>query len=536
MKDISSGNLSPKKRELLELLLKQKNKKSSAEPESIPRRAESSTAPVPWVQRGLWFIEQHKPGISPYNIAAAYRLSGELKMNVLERALGEIIRRHEALRTSFSLAGGEPVQVIAPPQAFVLPVADLRAIPVEARGSEALALATEEARLPFDLSRGPLMRTVLYQTDEQEFLLLIVLHHIIVDGLSMTVLFREMSVLYTAFLAGAASPLTDPPLQYGDYAAWQLELLKGAGQQDQLEFWKKQLAVRPAFLELPTDFSRPAVQTFRGSRRTRKIDADLARKLESLCKEKEVSLFMLLLAAFQALLHRYSGQSCVIVGSPITGRTRTELEGIIGLFANMLPCRADFSGEPAFTDLLQQVREFTLNAFSNADVPFQKLVEELKVERDLSRTPIFQAIFGLHKAGLEGPGFPGIVSRRVEIESFTAKFDLNMEILEENQALTCVLEYSTSLWEPGTAERMVVHYENLLRAVVSNPEERVWKLPLQTAEEREQLVARWNRNGSDYGREQTVQALFEEQVARSPEAEAVVYGEEKISYGELNRR
>ena len=349
--------------------------------------------PTSFAQQRLWFLHQWEPETPLYNIPRSFRLTGWLDIAALEQSVNELVRRHESLRTFFSVVDDQPRQVITPSLTVMLPVMDLSSIPDGERESETLRLATEEARRPFDLSRGPLLRGTLLRLAEQEHVLLLTLHHIISDGWSMGVLFRELSALYDAFSTGKPSPLAELPLQYPDFAVWQREWLQGEVLEGQLSYWKNQLADAPAVLELPTDRPRPPVQSYRGARQSMVLSGELNEALKTLSRQQGVTLFMTLLAAFQTLLHRYTQHDDIIVGSPIAGRNRTEIEGLIGFFVNTLVLRTDLSADPSFRQLLGRVRKAALDAYAHQDLPFEKLVEELHPQRNFSHSPLFQVMF-----------------------------------------------------------------------------------------------------------------------------------------------
>ena len=385
--------LSPAKRALLESKLK-KNGSGASGQQTIPRSATRATAPLSFAQERLWFLDQLEPGSTVYNIPRAFRLTGRLDSAALERSLNEIMRRHEALRTTFKSVDGTPRQVVAAQLTLPLPVIDLSDRSASDRENEVHRFTAEVARRPFDLSRGPLVRTTLLRLGQEEHILLLNMHHIVSDGWSMAILFRELADLYEAYTNGKPSPLAELPIQYVDYAVWQRNWLKGEVLETQLSYWKKQLE-NISTLNLPTDRPRPAVQTFHGARESLVLSTDLTQALKATSRKEGATLFMTLLAAFQILLHRLTGQEDIAVGSPIAGRNRSEIEGLIGFFINTLVLRTDLSGNPTFTELLARVRRDCLEAYAHQDVPFEKLLEELRPKRDLSRTPLFQVFLNM---------------------------------------------------------------------------------------------------------------------------------------------
>jgi len=489
--------------------------------------------PLSFAQQRLWFIDHLEPGQSTYNIAAAVRLTGELDSAALERALSEVVRRHEALRTTFPTVDGLPVQRIAQPRALELPLVDLSELPAVEREVE--RLASEEAQLPFDLSTGPLLRAHLLRVSVEEHVVLVTMHHIVSDGWSMGLLVREVSRLYEAYRSGEESPLTELPIQYADYATWQREWLNGEVLEKELSYWREQLAGAPPVLELPTDHVRPAVQTFRGARRRFVLGAEITEAVKALSRREGATLFMTLLAAFKTLLFRYSGQTSVVIGTPIAGRTQVEVEELIGFFVNTLVLRTEVSGGLSFIELLRQVKEVALGAYAHQEVPFEKLVEELEPERSLSHTPLFQVMFVMQNEERSGLGMGGLQLSGVQTERVTAKFDLTLQLMETEAELSGLLEYNTDLYEAETIERMLGHYEQLLRSIVTRPEQRVSELAVLTENEAEQLLVEWNETEVIYP-QHCIHELFEVQVARTPQAEALVFAEERLSYRELNQR
>ena len=498
----------------------------------ITRRKE---APSSVAQERLWFLDQLEPGSTVYNVSGALRIRGPLKVAALEQSLNEIIRRHEVLRTTFSSAEGKPVQTISSSLTLSLPLVDLTDSPSQELEDNARRLARDAARQPFDLARGPLLRATLLRLGEEDHVLLLNMHHIIFDTGSMGPLYRELSVLYEAFLNAESSPLSDLPLQYGDFAVWQREGLHGEVFERQFSYWKKQLK-NVSTLQLPTDRARPAVQSFRGKRQSVELSKELTQGLEALSYKEGATLFMTLLAAFQTLLHRYTGQEDIVVGSPMAGRTRAEFQGLIGVFVNAVVLRTNLSGNPTFNEVLARVREMVLGAYAHQDLPFEKLVEKLQPERSLSRSPLFQAMFVLQNAPDESVKFKGLHVSPVRVDSETAEFDLLLSMSGSGQGIRGSLEYNTDIFEASTIERMLGHFQVLLKNIVNNSEISIGRLPLLTEAEQHQLVIEWNDTKTDYPRSKTIPQLFEEQVERTANATAVVFEDQKLSYGELNAR
>ena len=499
----------------------------------VPRNGDLALS---FAQQRLWFFDQLEPGLSAYNIPAAVRLKGPLNLAALERSLNEIVKRHESLRTTFGKVDGRPTQVIAPTLTIHLPVVDLRKLPASKRETEVRRLVTAEAQRPFDLSQGPLLRGTVLRLGDEEHVGLLTMHHIVSDGWSTGILIREMATLYVAFCAGGSSPLPTLPIQYADFAHWQRQWLQGEVLETQIAYWKEQLAGAPALIDLPTDHPRPAVQTFRGAHQSLVLPKRLQEGFKALSRQEGVTQFMTLLAAFKVLLYRYTSQDDLIVGTPIANRNRLETEGLIGFFVNALVLRTDLSGNPSFRELLRRVREVCLGAYGHQDLPFDRLVEELHVQRDLSRNPLFQVMVVLHNASLRTVELPGLTLSFVEGDSETAHFDLTLQIVDTEQGLTAALVYNTDLFEVGTIARMLGNFQTLLEAVVADPEQRLSDLPLLTEAERQQLLVEWNDTKTDCPQDLCIHQLFEAQVERTPDAIAVVFEAEQLTYGELNRR
>jgi amino acid adenylation domain-containing protein len=499
----------------------------------VPRNGDLALS---FAQQRLWFFDQLEPGLSAYNIPAAVRLKGPLNLPALEQSLNEIIKRHESLRTTFGKVEGRPTQVIAPTLTIKLPVVDLRTLPASERETEVRRLVTAEAQRPFDLSQGPLIRGCVLRLGDDEHVGLLTMHHIVSDGWSTGILVREVATLYAAFCAGGSSPLPPLPIQYADFAHWQRQWLQGEVLETQIAYWKKQLAGAPALIDLSTDHPRPAVQTFRGAHQSLVLPEHLQDGFKELSRQEGVTQFMTLLAAFEILLSRYTSQDDLIVGTPIANRNRLETEGLIGFFVNALVLRTDLSGNPSFRELLRRVREVCLGAYGHQDLPFDRLVEELHVQRDLSRNPLFQVMFVLHTASLRAVEMPGMTLSPVEGDSETAHFDLTLQILDAEQGLTAAFVYNTDLFEAATITRMLGHFQNLLEAIVADPEQRLADLPLLTETQRQQLLVEFNDTKTDCPQDLCIHQLFEAQVERTPDAIAVVSEAEQLTYGELNRR
>ncbi|HEV2846525.1 MAG TPA: condensation domain-containing protein, partial [Thermoanaerobaculia bacterium] len=498
----------------------------------VPRQG---PLPLSFAQQRLWFIDQLQPGTALYNLALALRVEGPLRPEVLRRCLGEITRRHEAVRTVFVLQGDAPVQVIMPPVPFGLPLVDLSALPEAAREATALALTAEEAERPFDLTRDPMLRGVLVRLAPEDHTVALATHHIASDGWSMGVLVREVSVLYAAFAEGEPSPLPEPPVQYADFAVWQRSWLHGEVLEREIDWWRHQLAGLPPLLELPTDHPRPAVQSFRGANRPVWLPAGLVQQAEELGRREGATLFMVLLAAFQTLLARHSGQDDLAVGTPIAGRNRVEIEELIGVFVNNLVLRGGLAGDPTFREMLVRVRETALAAYLHQDVPFEKLVDELAPERSLAHSPLFQVMLVLQNAPTESLEIEDLRLLPVDVETATAKFDLTFNLSEHEGGLAGLIEYATDLYDAATVDRLIAHFERLLAGMVEEPERRAGEVELLTDAEALQLRA-WNDTDLAYDLERPLHAWIEDQVRRTPEAVALAFEDEELTYAELDRR
>ncbi len=503
--------------------------------DGIARSQDGDAPPLSYAQERMWFLDQLDPGNPAYNRPTGYRLHGPLDAAVLERCLGEIVERHEVLRTTFSSRDGLPFQVVSRDPSLSFEIVDLKELPGARRRMESERLAAAEAQRPFDLAKGPLLRATLIALHETEHILLLVTHHIVFDGWSEAIFLRELTTLYEAFARGEPSPLPALPTQYVDYTVWQRRRLHGRIFEDQLSYWKRQLS-GAAVLDLPTDRPRPAVQTFRGAKKFAAFPKNLVEELKALSRREGATLFMTLLAAFQTLLHRYTGQDDIVVGSPIAGRTLPELEGLIGVFINTLVLRGNLSGNPTFTELLARVRKAALEAYEHQELPFEKLVEELRPDRDPGRTPLFQVMFVFENTPRAALNIGGLEAAPFEADTGAAKFDLTLSIAEAGGSLEATLEYNTDLFEPATVRRMSDHFQTLLEGMVANPEQRLSELPMLTEAEKHRLVVEWNDTKRDYPQDKCIHELFEEQAERTPEATAVVFEERHLIYRELNRR
>jgi amino acid adenylation domain-containing protein/non-ribosomal peptide synthase protein (TIGR01720 family) len=501
--------------------------------ERVPR---DRPLPLSFAQERLWFLDRLMPGSALYNSRIPIRVTGAIRIDLLRRAFTEIIRRHEVLRTTFATLEGQAVQIISESPRVTIPVLDLRGLEGDRREKTLQSLVDEDARRPFDLVRGPLIRMCVIGLGEREQAVILSMHHVVADGWSVGVLIREMAALYMAFESGQPSPLPELPIQYADFARWQREWLQGEVLERQLAYWQRELADLP-LLQLPTDYPRPVIQSFAGGSVPVALSVPLTRSLRELAHREDCTLFMTLLAGWSALLSRYSGQQEVVVGSPIAGRTRAETEALIGFFVNNLVLRTDLGGDPGFLELLRRVREVTLGAFAHQDLPFEKLVDAIRPERDLSRSPLFQVMFVLQNAPMPAVDLPGALSLKpVPVNHGTAKFDLTLMLWDGGEQLSGSIEYNASLFSVETIGRMVLHLAALLQGIVESPSRPLSRLPLLPDAERTQLLFAWNDTGTDYPQNDCLHDRFANQAARTPDAVALVHGEGHLTYGELARR
>ena len=509
---------------------------SSAPTLPLEPQPRDERVPLSFAQQRLWFLEQLLPGSPRYNVAAAIELTGALDLAALATSLNAVVRRHEVLRTSFALKDGQPVQRIAPRLRVALPLLDLVACPERARAATLARLMEAEARAPFDLARGPLIRASVLRLAESEHRLLLTLHHIVADGWSQGLLVRELGAFYTAELRGQAADLPELPIQYADYAIWQRAWLQGAELAAQLGYWTSQLAGAPVLLELPTDRVRPAVQSGAGASLPLKLDAALSAHVERLSHSHTTTLFMTLLAALDVLLARYSGQDDIVVGTPIAGRTQAATELLIGCFVNTLVLRSRLAAGASFAELLLQVRTTCLDAYAHQDVPFEQLVEALQVPRSLSTTPLFQVMFVVQNAPIDPLVLPDLTLQAIPVASQTAKFDLALSVAETASGLAGMWEYNTDLFEASTIARMSAHFATLLEGIAADPSQRVAYLPLLSTSERAQLLVEWNHTAVAHRPEQSVHELFAAQVVQTPDAVALVAHDGQLTYQVLNAR
>jgi len=492
--------------------------------------------PLSYAQQRLWFIDQLEPGNPLYNIPAMYRLRGKLHIPALEKTINQIVRRHESLRTTFCSIDGNPAALITPELQLPLPITLRRGLSVQEREVEIEQFARQQAIQPFDLSTGPLLRFSLLELAEDEHVLVVILHHIVGDGWSGSLLAAEMAALYEACVDNRPCPLPELKIQYPDFAVWQRHWMQGERLDRQLAYWRQSLADAPPVLELPTDHSRPAGQNHRGAIETRVIPPGLLDRVRDLSQAEGATLFMTLLAAFQLLLSRYSGQEDIVVGTTIAGRNYSEIEPLIGLFVNTLPLRTDLSKDPSFRELLARVKQASLDAYDHQEIPFEKLVEELQPERSLSYNPIFQVLFGLQNLPRTAFEVSGLKVERERLHPGTSMFDMSWFAFETVEGLLLRVEYDTDLFEAAAIARALSHYEQLLAGIVAHPEHRISELPLLTREERHQILVEFNDTAADYPQGFCIHDLVSRQAERTPDAVALIAGDLRLTYGELNQQ
>jgi len=520
--------------ELADRILKTQQTLARLEAPPIEPVLREGRLPLSFAQQRLWFLDQLEPNNPLYNIPWAFRLSGALNVEALRGSLNELVRRHEVLRTTFSTEENQPVQVITPNVRMELPLTDLSHLPDADAQTRRLIL--DDGSRPFDLSRGPLLRASLLKLSAEEHVLAVNIHHIVSDRWSIGVFTQELISLYGALAGGKPSPLAELPFQYADFAAWQREWLQGGVLEQQIAYWKKQLDGAPQVLDLPTDRPRPPKESFRGDIKGIPLSPELTEKLKALGRNEGVTLFMTLLAAWNVLLARYSGQEDIVVGTPIANRNRSEIEGLIGFFANTLVLRTDLSGNPSFRALLARVRDMALGAYAHQDLPFEKLVEELRPERSLSHNPLFQVLFALQNTPGLDQEIPGLKLKAVGAKVGTAKCDLALFMAETPNGLLGRLEYNTDIFEEDTVAGLVSHFQVLIEAIVRDPECRIADLPLLSDSEKRRLLVEWNATDAEYPRNKCVHQLFEAQAARTPDACAVSFDDQSLSYRELNEQ
>ncbi len=488
-----------------------------------------------FAQQRLWFLNQLMGPGSTYNVPWAKRLQGTLDGLALQQSLNAVVKRHEVLRTCFAEQGGHLLQVILPALSIDCPLMDLQSLSETDREAEAQRVMKREAENPFDLEQGPLLRAVLIKLAAEEHILLITFHHIVVDGWSLSILSQELSALYAAFSQDQACPLAELPLQYADFSLWQRELLQGELLEKQLAYWKKQLD-GVGVLDLPIDYPRPAQQSHRGSRVPLVLSAELSCSLKAFSQQQGVTLYMTLLAVLQVLLHRYSGQGDIAVGGAIAGRHYTQIEDLIGFFVNTLVMRTQVSGKLTFQQLLKTVQNVCLGAYAHQDIPFEKLVAELQPQRDMGRHPLFQVMLVLQNTPQDSLNLLNLTAESLQVAPESAMFDLSISLEATTEGIVGDIEYASDLFKRDTIQRLAGSYRTLLGSIVADSQTTIAALPLLTPVERQQLLIEWNDTDADYPREQCVHQLFEAQAARTPEAVALVFKKQSLTYRQLNER
>ncbi|BAY78555.1 amino acid adenylation domain-containing protein [Nostoc linckia NIES-25] len=517
------------------LLLQEKN----ANPDTdlpLVKADRLQNLPLSFAQERLWLLNQLEPDSPFYNEQTAIKLHGQLNVVALKQSFNKIIARHEVLRTNFRTINEQPVQVIADSLTLSVPVVDLTDLPESERAIACQKLATTELARPFDLVSSPLIRACVVKLKELEHAFILTVHHIIVDGWSTGILMRELAIIYSALCNNLSPELPELPIQYADFAIWQRQWLQKEVLQTQLDYWKQQLKNAPTLLELPTDRPRPAIQTYRGAVQYVELSSELSQAIANFSRQEGASLFMTLFCAYVTLLYRYTGSDDIVVGTPIANRDRLELEGLIGFFVNTLVLRTDLSGNPSFGQLLSRVRQMTLQAYAHPDLPFEELVKALQPQRNLSHMPLFQVMFVLQNAPISEVELAGLTISSLPVEGATAKFDLTLSLQNTNTGLVGIWQYNADLFDANTIERMSGHFVTLLEGIVANPQERIAQLPLLTALEQQQLLVDWNNTQADYPQDKCIHQLFEEQVERTPDAVAVVFDNQQLTYHQLNCR
>ena len=534
--------LSPEKRRLaIDRLLargaQQRNtQQTSRSTASLAPVGRDSNLPLSFSQERIWVLSEMDRGDAAYNIPVALMLKGDLRPEILRRVLLEIVRRHEALRTRFEVDAGSPVQRIDDEATITLPLQDLTHLPEPERLPEVHQRASDEHKLPFDLRHGPLIRGCILRLETDRHVLLLTFHHIVADGWSMAIVVKELEALYRAFVSGADAVLPEMPIQYADYAWWQRELVLTGGVETDLRYWERELEDAPAILELPADHHRPPVRSSRGGAMRFDLGTALSQRLGVLAQEVGATRYMVLLAAFSTFLHRLTGRDDIVVGSPLAGRTRPELESLIGFFVNTLPMRCRLTGNPTFRELLARVKRTVVNATSHQQLPFEKLVEVLQPARNPSHTPIFQVMFGYQEQPPATINLPGLDISPLEIDGETSKFDLTLLLEGRHDSLSGVLEYSADLFEATTIRRYVESFQQVLHSIVESPNSPVDEISLLTSKDEAKILERWCGTSTSYPRDRSIQSLFEEEVTRHPESIALLGDEISVTYRELDER
>ncbi len=537
MKDIQKkiASLPPEKRELFELMLQEQGVDLS-EIMITPAPRDQKTYPLSFSQQRLWFLHRMDPDSPLYNITSVIRMRGELQIKTLEHCFNLLMQRHEVLRTAFREEDGHGRQEILPELKLEIPVVDLTNTETSRIDTVLNEYAVYESLQPFDLSQTPLIRVKLLRFGEKHHVLILVMHHIVSDNWSTGLIVHEILEMYKAYAQNKEPQLPELPVQYADFAVWQRKWLKGKTLEKQLQYWRDRLQDTPPVLEMPLDRPRPAYQTYNGAYLTFHFTADTQKALHQLSRKADTTLFMTLLAAFEALLHRYSGQNDILTGTPIANRNRSETEHLIGFFVNTLVLRADFSDNPTFNQLLKRVKDDTLGAYQHQDIPFETLVEKLQPERDMSHSPFFQAMFVLNNAPVEQLQLPDLTLELIEVENKTAKFDLILNALEDDTGIHFKLEYNTDLFNADTMERFAEHYRNIVNAVLSDPDQAVSDPEIMSDAEKNRIFDEFSQPDQQFTANTNLIDLFRKQVQKNPDKEALRAGETSLTYSELERR
>jgi amino acid adenylation domain-containing protein len=508
---------------------------AAAKAQIIPRRTTTGPCPLSFAQELMWLLD-HLIDTSAYHVPRALRIKGPLNTEALEYALDQIVARHEILRTTYREVDGRPLQFIQESAKVSVQHIDLSAVEPQERESEATRILVEEGRHKFDLAKDLMLRVLLLRLAEEDHILLLLSHHIASDGQSKAALFRELKQFYVAHCSKRSPNLPALPIQYADFATWQREWMQGEVLQKHLEYWKSQLAGAPTLLELPTDRPRPAQQSFEGARQFLRCPDGMLDSFKTLSRAEGTTLFMTMLAAFGTLLYRWSGLEDMLIGTPVSGRNRTELEPLIGYFSNSVVLRLALHGDPTFRELMRGIKDMSLSAYSHQDLPFEKLVVELQPDRDLSYSPMYQVMFSVGEQKDLGLDLPGLQITPIIIDRKIAKFDMTLGMTEFHKDLMCNIEYCSALFEAKTMERLANHFQNLLQGIMHNPDQRISALPLLSDAQQREMIFQWNAVHRDYPRNIFVLDLFEQHAAQIPDATAVVYEDKSLSYRELNER
>nr|NCS29801.1 AMP-binding protein [Microcystis aeruginosa F13-15] len=522
------------KQKLLKLLLQKKG--IGVKTNTIPSRNPSQLVPLSFSQERLWFLYQLEANGYTYNMAFRFQIEGNLDIDIFRKALETIMQRHELLRTCFQEVDEIPRQIIKPKIQLNLPLVDLQSLSSREQTQELERLTEQEIYTPFDLTQAPLMRTFLVKLKADSYLLFLSLHHSIFDGWSMKVLLQELSRLYEAFLQKQSNPLPDLPIQYGDFAVWQRQQLQGDKLTQEVNYWQQQLTGIPPLLEIPTDHPRPPIQTFKGNNCTFKLSPELSQHLKNISQTSTATLNMTLLTAFNVLLYRYSRQEDIVIGIPSGNRQFPEIEPLIGCFVNTLPIRTQFKENLSFQALLNQVKQVFLEAYEHQDLPLEKVVEVVNPERNISYSPLFQVMFSwedmLH---INHFSMADLKLTPVTMNALIAQFDLTLAMQETAEGLVGSFDYNCALFNQDTIERMITHFQTLLEGIAVNPEQSIELLPILPLSE-QKLLAQWNQTNIAEHPKVCIHELFEHQVLKSPNAIAIEWENEKVTYQDLNHR